>query len=432
MAPNRLTELDALRGLMLVLMTITHLPTRLSSPLGQPFGYVSAAEGFVLLSAYMAGLVYGRTAVNRGVPAMSGAFWRRAFKVYACHLAVLLFLFTLIAGLGLTLDQGAAKGLMSFYLAEPWRALLASALLLYKPPLLDILPMYVLFMLASPWLMGWGLRRGWAGVLGLSALLWLLAQFNFGQWLYDATLGQTWSLLAFDETGAFAVFAWQLLWVVGLWMGASRSEKRPVSFAPAPWLVVLAVGFALVALVWRHAVGQVPFAEGAPANVWFDKWQLGPLRLLNLLALAVIVIRFGPALLAWKPNWAFLQTLGSASLPVFAAHLVIVLITLALWGDVPDARSVWGDAALLAGCFLALYLVAGLTLWGDRQAAKLAAERARRKQSRAAMKAVARAAGGKPLRSRLFFRKEKGKRVLTQRSPDGSDAEAPPPSFLPK
>jgi hypothetical protein len=27
-------------------------------PVGQPFGYVSAAEGFVLLSAFVAGLVY--------------------------------------------------------------------------------------------------------------------------------------------------------------------------------------------------------------------------------------------------------------------------------------------------------------------------------------------------------------------------------------
>ena len=426
MAPTRLTELDALRGLMLVLMTITHLPTRLSSPLGQPFGYVSAAEGFVLLSAYMAGLVYGRTAENKGIAAMSSAFWRRAFKVYACHLAILLFLFTLIAGLGISLDQGAAKGLMAFYLAEPLRALRAGALLLYKPPLLDILPMYVLFMLASPLLMRWGLRRGWAGVLGLSALLWLLAQFGLGQWLYDATLGQNWSLLAFDETGAFAVFAWQLLWVVGLWMGASRSETAPVSFTPARWLVAGAVAFAVVALLWRHGVGQIPFADGSLANLWFDKWQLGPLRLLNLLALGVIVIRFSPVLLAWKPKWSFLQTLGSASLPVFAAHLVIVLMTLAVWGDAPDARSAWGDALLLAGCFVLLYIVAELTLWGDRQTARLNAERTKRREIRAAMQAIERAAGGKPGRSRLLFRREKGKVIASQRTADGKDAEAPP------
>ena len=124
MALNRLLELDALRGLMLVLMTITHLPTRLSSPLGQPFGYVSAAEGFVLLSAYMAGLVYGRTAQKKGIDEMAGAFWRRAFKVYACHLAILLFLFTVIAFVGLKVEQDAVKNLMAFYLAHPGAAFL--------------------------------------------------------------------------------------------------------------------------------------------------------------------------------------------------------------------------------------------------------------------------------------------------------------------
>jgi len=55
-APRR-WELDALRGLMLVAMTLTHMPTRFSDPAGQPLGFVSAAEGFVMLSAYMAGSV---------------------------------------------------------------------------------------------------------------------------------------------------------------------------------------------------------------------------------------------------------------------------------------------------------------------------------------------------------------------------------------
>jgi hypothetical protein len=40
---ERQTELDWLRGLMLVLMTITHMPTWFSAHVGQPFGFVSAA-----------------------------------------------------------------------------------------------------------------------------------------------------------------------------------------------------------------------------------------------------------------------------------------------------------------------------------------------------------------------------------------------------
>ncbi len=92
---KRYWEIDALRGLMLVLMTVTHLPTRLTDPLGQPFGFVSAAEGFVLLSAFVAGLVYQphRPCARVEVDAQRvlAAAWSRSTSASA---ATLLFLFT--------------------------------------------------------------------------------------------------------------------------------------------------------------------------------------------------------------------------------------------------------------------------------------------------------------------------------------------------
>ena len=93
----RLWEVDALRGLMQVLMTITHLPTFASTPTGQPFGFVSAAEGFVMLSAFMAGLVYSTRALQDGIAVMRSAFLMRALKIYGCQAALLIFLFTVIA-----------------------------------------------------------------------------------------------------------------------------------------------------------------------------------------------------------------------------------------------------------------------------------------------------------------------------------------------
>jgi len=82
-AVKRWSEIDALRGLMLVLMTLTHLPTRFSDPLGQPFGFVSAAEGFVFLSAFMAGYIFAGRAMKDGVHAMRDAFLRRAARIYS-------------------------------------------------------------------------------------------------------------------------------------------------------------------------------------------------------------------------------------------------------------------------------------------------------------------------------------------------------------
>ena len=74
---KRTSELDALRGLMLVLMAVTHLPTRFATPFGQPFGFVSAAEGFVLVSAFLAGRVYMARHERDGEDEMRSAFLRR-------------------------------------------------------------------------------------------------------------------------------------------------------------------------------------------------------------------------------------------------------------------------------------------------------------------------------------------------------------------
>ena len=48
---GRRLEIDAIRGLMLVWMVATHLPTFLPTYTNQPFGFVSASEGFIFLSA---------------------------------------------------------------------------------------------------------------------------------------------------------------------------------------------------------------------------------------------------------------------------------------------------------------------------------------------------------------------------------------------
>ncbi len=367
---DRLWEVDALRGLMLLLMLVTHLPTRLSSPLGQPFGFVSAAEGFVLLSAFMAGLVYSRLAWRDSIGAMRKAFWRRALKIYLCQAATLLFLFTFIAALGLRIDQPAVKDLMSYYLHDPYAAFVAGLLLVYEPPLLDILPLYVLFMLASPWVLAWAMRRSWRGVMLLSFAIWVLAQFGLGAWVYHATVALTGLRVPFNETGSFATFGWQFLWVVGLWLGASRNapDARPLVFPG--WVVAVAVVLALTGLVWRHAGNQAPFGANESLNLLFDKWLLGPLRLLDLGALAICCIRFGPAWARVLPRQRWMEAMGSASLPVFCAHLIIVLLVLALYGANPMARPWWGDGLLLAVSVLAMYVVAWVTLKLEKRQAR--------------------------------------------------------------
>ncbi len=359
----RQAELDWLRGLMLVLMTITHLPTWFSGHVGQPFGFVSAAEGFVFLSGYLVGSVYTRTALKDGPAAMRAAVWRRALQVYATHVALLLGLFFLLIPLGLHYDAKPLTNLASFYLAHPDTALVAGLLLAYNPPLLDILPMYVVFLVLSPWLLARGLRRGWGMILAASGTFWLLAQLGAGHGIHHWLANLIAWPIPYGQTGAFGWLAWQLLWIAGLRMGAYATRGRVQARQAAAWprpVLWTALAIAIALFVWRHLAGQVPFGSDVELNALFDKWQLGPLRLLNFVALATLAV-WGRRRLADLAQDSPIATLGRASLPVFAAHLVVCLTLLATGIGRPDAyRLELPDAMLLLGTLVMLLGVARL------------------------------------------------------------------------
>ena len=82
---RRLEELDALRGFLLVWITLTHLPTVLSRNVNQPFGFMSAAEGFIFLSALFAGRIYFGLAQRKGDGAMRQNLQARTFRLYLYH-----------------------------------------------------------------------------------------------------------------------------------------------------------------------------------------------------------------------------------------------------------------------------------------------------------------------------------------------------------
>lgn len=388
---DRAWEIDALRGLMLVLMTATHLPTRFSNPLGQPFGYVSAAEGFVLLSGFMAGLVYTKRHRRHGEAEMRSAFLKRAVKLYLWQIALLLILCSVIAFFGAAKQQDAIVNLLSYFWDYPVRAFVGGLFLLYNPPLLDILPMYVLFMLVSAPLLLHGLRRGWGPILAASIGVWLAAQFGLGErvyeWLAQATATR---LPPVAQTGSFSLAAWQLLWVLGLWIGSTSVATAPGQPPAIParfpaWMVNTALVVALAGIAWRHGVGQAPFGANAELNALFDKWTLGPARLVNLFALMVVVIHHAPLLRRHLPRVRALETLGAASLPVFIAHLLIALAVLTWVGAVRPERPWLFDVALFVDTFVVLYIVAWSTRELERRSAQARARAAAWAQGRRAL-----------------------------------------------
>lgn len=363
---DRQIELDWLRGLMLVLMTITHLPTWFSSHVGQPFGFVSAAEGFVFLSAFLVGSVYAQKARKRGYAAMRRALWGRALKVYGAHVALLLFLFWLLVPVAMHRGAHAITDLATFYINHPHTGLISGLLLTYNPPLLDILPMYVVFLALSPLVIDHASRRGWGVLLMVSAGLWLFAQIGGGRHVYDSVARLVEWPVPYSQTGAFSMLAWQMMWLIGLRAGVMQADAGAAGSARKPWpRPVLWTAAMLVAcfFVWRHVSGQLPFGSDAALDALFDKWHLGPLRLLNFAALAILVVAGQRLLAAWARN-SMIATLGRASLTVFSAHLLVCLALLAAVGDAVQPHVSLADTMLVAGTLVTLYAVARAMLGG--------------------------------------------------------------------
>src|ERR1051325_2012090 len=171
---QRRLEVDALRGLVLVWMTLTHLPTGISVYSYQPIGFVSSAEGFIFLSALFTGLIYFRTAMREGLGEMRFRLWGRTLKIYGYHMLMVGLAFVsapLIAGI----NYPGLHNLLDFYFSVgPKRAAVDAALLAYRPPLLDILPMYVIFMGLTPIVLTIAQKIGWRSILAGSCVIWVL------------------------------------------------------------------------------------------------------------------------------------------------------------------------------------------------------------------------------------------------------------------
>jgi hypothetical protein len=351
----RKPEFDALRGLFLVWMTLTHLPTRLSDLVNQPFGFISSAEGFVFLSALLVGRVYMRQAMeNPG--GLRSKLWKRALRVYAYHVTLLLLAFTFAAAFAVYRHHAALEHLLDFYIAHPAVAIIGSLLLIYCPPLLDILPIYVIFLLASPFAFSIAAKRSWRPVIAGSTIIWLLAQFHLRIYVHDVVVRVTHLPIPLQQWGAFNLFAWQWIWIMGMWMGARSVEGELPLHSLPKWTNWIAGALCVFFIGLRHDwLGARVTQENL--EILVDKWQLGPLRLLNLVAFVCLLYSLRGAV-RWAISHEPFITLGRASIEVFCAHLLFVFVGLALlYGEVPQLHGIYA-LSLLVATFIGLLYVA--------------------------------------------------------------------------
>jgi hypothetical protein len=353
---GRRLELDAIRGLMLVWITLTHLPTAASTYVNQPFGFVSAAEGFIFLSALFTGRIYFRMAQRDGYGVMTVKLWLRTLRLYGYHALLLAFAFLVAIPIASRGNRPGLHNLLDYYfMVGPRRSITEAALLIYRPPLLDILPMYIIFLGLTSVALLLARRIGWRPILSAAFVIWLFAQFGFRSAEHNFMMRFIPTHIPLNEMGSFDLWAWQFLWILGVWMGVRwGQENLPIGnwvrWAVLPATLILIAGFKL-----RHMVSH-GFLLGA-SEFLFDKWHLGPLRLLNFAAGATVLIFFQSILkpLAIRP----LVMMGQSSLQVFCVHLLCCFAGLTLLGHASMLSS-WKQFGLLSVTFAAMLATAKL------------------------------------------------------------------------
>lgn len=359
MPADRIHALDTLRGLMLVIMAVDHLD--LYGPVYrityETFGFVSAAEGFVLLSGIVAGVVYGGYAQTPG--RLGTAVRRRLAMLWRYHLVI-------VAGLFVAWLLGVTEGGPGGAVEAVMRGL-GGALLLNQEAPLDILPLYLLFVAILPFVL-LGFRRGRAAlVLAVAAGCWLLDQLLTPLDGYPVTIRFTMAGISVAwQPNHFHLLAWTLLFVVGVWAGwrvrhGAAGLPRPV---PARWVVAAAV-VAGVCLALRHGilVAELSRQELAVAGV-----NLGWLRLVNVAAVALLMTA---AAQRWPQLFRrpWLERLGRHALLVFTWQ-TLLQIYLASWYAEAAAR--WGPEARLAILAAAAASLALPAIWRERGLARRA------------------------------------------------------------
>jgi hypothetical protein len=271
---------------------------------------------------------------------------------------LLVFAFTIVAAIGISFHRLAFQNLLNYYLQKPREAVVAAALLEYRPSLLDILPMYIVFMIFTPLARAVARRWSWKPVIAASFVVWVAAQFGIRAWVYRQ--GDLFGLAVPENaTGAFNLYGWQLLWMVGLALGTTTPLRTEAIRFPR-WLMITSCTLAFTLFVLRHSSAD-QWMNPSLYGLLVDKWQLGPLRIVNFAALAVVLVRFGGVLARSRPMLPF-ASLGQASLEVFCVHVVFCLAGIALSAEADPILPASEQICLLVVTISALFLTAHVVL----------------------------------------------------------------------
>ncbi|NYD91975.1 OpgC domain-containing protein [Sphingomonas melonis] len=354
--PPRETRIDIVRGAAMLIIAINHITVAFriyglqgfGIPTPSALGYSSSAAIFVIMSGYMVGMVYQKK------PRPAQAVLRRARTLYIDNalllVAVAPFLLLMEGWEAVAWDAG-------FLFDDPLAGLLLFVTLLRAPALLDVLQLYVIFMLLTPAAL-WVYRRSPPALAALSVTLWLLSQLATATHLVDPKLVE-WK---------FNPLAWQLVFFVPLILGAARVHEPLFRLLEArKWITVVVGGAAA-----GFAIAKLLHVEQAIPQHWLltSKGNLGVLRLVH----APVVILFYCGLLTLSrriPELSPMRALACVGRQTLYCYIASVWLTYGL--AIAWSRLGGGYLAYLAAVLFSLLATFAIAVLYDARSGRQAA-----------------------------------------------------------
>ncbi len=336
---KRDNRIDTIRGLLLLSMAIDHYGGWIFKYTWEPFGFISDAEGFIFMSGFVFAMVYGRYVFNYNLLAIK--IIKRFFNIYCYHIAMVLGLPLLM--IIFPLAQKYWGNLFSYFYISPVKYFFASMLLVNDPPLMDILPVYVVVILFS-WPILIFLSRGWNFLtLSISVSVWVLGQYYDPVYLAERFFQGA-------PPVSFNIFSWQLVFFLGVYFGFRKYRDLPNLIPYKKITIISAFTIFIVLFLIKYHIIPVDTEFMSSLTI---RYNLGWLRVINFLSIAYLVsVLLKKIPISAKIPWV--HFLGKHSLQVFSFHIVIAYFFLIPWGSGRGIYDKHGNGIYLLVMFLFL------------------------------------------------------------------------------
>jgi hypothetical protein len=351
--------IDFWRGFALVSIFINHIPGIFYERLTHRNLSISdSAELFVFLAGWSLGLLVGSRKEPVTAARLVARLGGRALTIYAAQILISSIALAFLAAAAYRFDNPL---ILEWHNAaavfqDPALAHVGLVLLTHQLGYFDILPLYVVLMLAAP-LIALIDRFAWPLLVPLSLTL------------YFASLTVPFTAPTWPVPGQwfFNPFTWQAIFVLGF--ALSREEglgaivRRNMRLIRTVALPIVLIAATLVWFNWFPDPTRLPEPKLLFLN---GKSFLTPMRLIQFLALAAVFSASYPYFAPWVP-WLteFLSSLGRNSLNVFCVASLLSLI-----GQIARylyTGSLLADTMVAVGGVGLLWLTAWVSEWRDRQ-----------------------------------------------------------------